>query len=83
MQGRQSISDDELRRRREARRMKAQAEANMRDQDGEDEEEEIPKFSWSDTFAMIIAAYQVLLPMLLAMIGTIVAAYFLFTWIFA
>lgn len=48
-----------------------------------DEEEELPKLGWSDTFAMIIAAYQVLLPMLLLMIGVMVAAYLLFRFIFS
>lgn len=71
---------DELARRREIRER-----GRMGDSDslpGEDEEE-MPKFTWSDTFAMIIAAYQVLLPMLLAMIGVMIAAYFLFQLIFS
>lgn len=78
MQGR-NLSDDELSKRREARRAKLRADAERE----EPVDEELPKFSWSDTFAMIIAAYQVLLPMLLAMIGVIVMAYLLFRWMFS
>lgn len=83
MQGR-NLSDDELARRRESRRAKSQAGGAMQDPDvDEDEDEEMPKFTWSDTLAMIIAAYQVLLPMFFAMIGTILVAYFLFKWMFS
>lgn len=71
--------DDEIARRRAAR--KAQ-EAQQNLENDSDDEEEIPQFSWSDTFAMIIAAYQVLMPMVLAMAGVLVLAYFLFRWIF-
>ncbi len=70
---------DELARRRQLR------EGGRKDADDPstaDDENEMPKFTWSDTFAMIIAAYQVLLPMLLAMIGVMIGAYFLFTLIF-
>ncbi len=80
MQG-SNFTDDELRKRREARRARALADAAAQREQPEDEE--LPKFSWSDTFAMIIAAYQVLLPMILAMIGVILAAYFLFRWMFS
>lgn len=73
------FQEDEVARRRAARRGKQAQEELL----GEREEDEIPHFSWSDTFAMIIAAYQVLMPMVLAMAGVLVLAYFLFKWIFA
>lgn len=73
--------DDELARRRTTR------ERLRRSDPGPgpdfDDEDDLPKFSWSDTFAMIIAAYQVLLPMLLAMVGVMLAAYFLFQLLFS
>ncbi len=70
--------DDELARRRAARRGKAEGPS-----EDDDMEEETPQLSWSDTFAMIIAAYQVLLPMILAMAGVMIAAYFLFRFLFS
>lgn len=73
--------EDEIARRRAARRAKQQEEDLAGERD--DEAEELPQFSWSDTFAMIIAAYQVLMPMVLAMAGVLVLAYFLFKWIFS
>lgn len=71
---------DELARRRV---MREQGRTIDGDSAPGDDEDDIPKFTWSDTFAMIIAAYQVLLPMLLAMIGVMIAAYFLFRLIFS
>lgn len=71
---------DELARRRQ---MREQDRTSDGDPSPVDDEDELPKFTWSDTFAMIIAAYQVLLPMLLAMIGVMIAAYFLFRLIFS
>lgn len=71
--------EDEVARRRAARRGK-QAQEELT---GQRDDDEIPHFSWSDTFAMIIAAYQVLMPMVLAMAGVLVLAYFLFRWIFS
>lgn len=79
MQGRSQSQDELARRRAERERLRKETDGA---QQGE-EEEELPKFTWSDTFAMIIAAYQVLLPMLLAMVGVMVAAYFLFQFIFS
>lgn len=72
--------EDEVARRRAARRSKDPQEGPA---DDHDEDEELPQFSWSDTFAMIIAAYQVLMPMVLAMAGVLVLSYFLFKWIFS
>lgn len=72
--------EDELARRRAARR--ASEESNGQAEDRDDDDDEIPHFGWSDTFAMIIAAYQVLMPIVLAMIGVMILAYLLFRWIF-
>ncbi len=60
---------DELARRRAAR-------AGLAD------EEDLPRFTWTDTLAMIIAAYQVLMPVVLVMIGVLLAVYFLFRLVF-
>lgn len=68
--------EDELARRRALREKLSRSDP---DPVAEDE----VKFSWSDTLAMIIAAYQVVLPMLLAMIGVMVLAYLLFRLIFS
>jgi hypothetical protein len=70
-------TEDEVARRRAARRGKQVQEELLGER-----EEEIPHYSWTDTFAMIIAAYQVLLPMVLAMAGVLVLAYLLFRFIF-
>lgn len=69
-------SRDELTRRRVQRRG-AQADETKAGGDAEEH-----KFTWTDTFAMIIAAYQVLLPMLLAMVGALVLVYLAFIWFF-
>ncbi|MFZ5814566.1 MAG: hypothetical protein ACOY93_04625 [Bacillota bacterium] len=71
--------EDEVARRRAARRAKEWQGESEREGD----EEEIPQFGWSDTLAMIIAAYQVLMPMVLAMAGILILVYFLFRWIFS
>ncbi|MEW8978128.1 MAG: hypothetical protein AB2385_06950 [Symbiobacterium sp.] len=61
---------DELARRRAARTAREAGEK------GE------PRFTWADTLAMIIAAYQVLLPVVLAMIGVMLLVYLLFRLLF-
>jgi len=61
---------DELARRRAERRREA----------GDDDD--MPKFTWTDTLAMIIAAYQVLMPVVLVMVGVLVVVYFLFRLLF-
>mgnify|MGYP000497993517 CR=1 FL=1 len=61
---------DELARRRAARAGQGKAE------------DDLPRFSWTDTLAMIIAAYQVLMPVVLVMIGVLLAVYFLFRLVF-
>lgn len=57
---------DELARRRAAREREA---------DGDDD---TPRFTWTDTLAMIIAAYQVLMPIVLLMIGVLLVVYLVF-----
>lgn len=37
-----------------------------------------PHFSWLDILAMIIAAYQIVFPILLLFVGAVVVAYLLF-----
>jgi len=77
MQGRSP--EDELSRRRALRERLRKSDPGPDD----NEQEDLPKLTWTDTFAMIIAAYQVLLPMLLLMIGVMVAAYLLFRLMFS
>jgi hypothetical protein len=74
MRGRNSF-DDELARRRTLR-----AQGAVPD---EEQEGEIPRFGWSDILAMVIAAYQILFPVVLLMIGGLVLVYFFFKWFFA
>lgn len=81
MHGRKQ-QDDELSRRRTTRERLRRSDPGPGPDLNEDDDD-MPKFSWSDTFAMIIAAYQVLLPMLLAMVGVMLAAYFLFQLLFS
>jgi hypothetical protein len=78
MQGPDS-HDDELSRRRESRRQTALTE---QEEKAALEEEELPRLGWRDTVAMIVAAYQVLFPIVLAMFATLGLAYLLFRWYF-
>jgi len=64
-----NFDGDELARRRAERRREA-------------EDDDLPRFTWTDTLAMIIAAYQVLMPVVLVMAGVLVAVYFLFRLLF-
>ena len=57
---------DELARRRAAREREA---------DGDDD---TLRFTWTDPLAMIIAAYQVLMPIVLLMIGVLLVVYLVF-----
>lgn len=81
MQGRDtrgsSSFEDELARRRAARRSGEGAP------DGEYDDDEPVHLGWRDTFALIIAAYQVLFPMLAAMGGALLIAYLLFRFYFS
>ncbi|HYG58864.1 MAG TPA: hypothetical protein VD902_12470 [Symbiobacteriaceae bacterium] len=79
MQGRNSY-EDELARRRALRDLKNTEPAAEKPPG--DTEEEMPKFGWSDIFAMTIAAYQVLFPMLLIMVGAMVGGYLIFRFVF-
>lgn len=55
----------------------------MEREDEEGQEEDLPKFSGLDILAMIIAAYQVLLPILGAFIGVMILVYLLFRFAFS
>lgn len=68
---------DELARRRAAR--------SRRDDATEDptSEEDLPQLTWKDTLAMIIAAYQVLFPVVLALIGVLFVVWFIFAYLFS
>lgn len=81
MQGRNSY-EDELARRRALRERKPLPPGEEPAADTRDDEEEMPKFSWTDIFAMIIAAYQVLFPMLLIMLAAMGGGYLLFRLMF-
>lgn len=70
--------EDELARRRAVRR---QARESSQEMPGGDEE--LPQMGWSDVFAMVIAAYQVLLPVVLGLIGAILVTYLLFRFYFS
>ncbi|MFO7172263.1 MAG: hypothetical protein DIU70_004725 [Bacillota bacterium] len=51
---------------------------------GEEPEEAEPRphFTWLDILAMIIAAYQIIFPIVFLFIGVMVLVYFLFRWLF-
>jgi hypothetical protein len=75
------LDRDELARRRALRAQRTTGNLDpAREVDGE--EDEIPRFTWGEIFAMIIAAYQVLLPFVLAVIGTMGALYLFFKYFF-
>lgn len=80
MQGRNSY-EDELARRRRLRERQAAPDADG-ESGGTDEEEELPKFGWKDVLAMSIAAYQIIFPILLALIGAMLLVWLLFKWWF-
>lgn len=77
MQGRRS-DEDELARRRATRQSLSSREQEDLDEKGE----ALPKLGWKDTFAMIIAAYQILLPIVGGMLGALLLVYLLFRWFF-
>lgn len=88
MQGRNSY-EDELARRRALREGKAKGQG-ARPQESEParegtpaDEEEMPNFTWKDILAMVIAAYQILLPFLLILIAAMLVAYLLFRYVFS
>lgn len=74
MEEKRGPQEDELARRRMTKRTQPSDELP---------EEEPIKFTWSDTLAMIIAAYQVLFPMLLVMVGVLFLFYLLFQFVFS
>lgn len=78
MQGRNSYEDELARRRRlRDRQAAAEEDAGAADEDGE-----IPKFGWKDILAMCIAAYQIIFPILLALIGAMLLVWLFFKWFF-
>ncbi|HYF94746.1 MAG TPA: hypothetical protein VD969_21240 [Symbiobacteriaceae bacterium] len=81
MHGRDSYEDELARRRRLRERQAAPHEAEPAA--SPEGEEELPKFGWKDILAMCIAAYQILFPILLALIGAMLLAYLLFRWYFS
>jgi hypothetical protein len=78
MQGRNSYEDELARRRRLRDRQTAADEVS--ETGGDDEE--MPKFGWKDILAMCIAAYQLLFPILLALIGAMLLTWLIFKWFF-
>jgi hypothetical protein len=75
------LDRDELARRRALRAQRTSgSQAPAPEVDGE--EDEIPHFTWGEILAMIIAAYQLLLPFVLAVIGTMGAVYLFFKYFF-
>ncbi|MDF2631042.1 MAG: hypothetical protein K0R39_4873 [Symbiobacteriaceae bacterium] len=80
MQGRDSYEDELARRRRLRDRQTAPDGDPESGSTGDDEE--IPKFGWKDVLAMCIAAYQLLFPILFALIGAMLLVWLLFKWFF-
>lgn len=81
MHGRNSFEDELARRRRLRERQAAAPEGEgSSTPDGEDE---LPHFGWKDILALCIAAFQILFPILLALIGAMVLAFLLFRWYFS
>lgn len=70
---------DELARRRALRTQRTEGNALAKELD---EEDELPRFSWGETFAMVIAAYQVLLPPVLAIVGVMGLLWLFFKYAF-
>jgi hypothetical protein len=70
---------DELARRRAAR---TESGENS-EQNDEDDEDDMPQLTWKDTLAMIIAAYQVLFPVVFALIGVLLFVWLLFAYVFS
>lgn len=70
---------DELARRRALRTQRAEGGAQAQELD--DDDAPPPRFSWGETLAMIIAAYQVLLPPVLAIVGLMGLVWLLFRYI--
>jgi len=46
-----------------------------------DDEEGLPKFGWRDVVAFTIAAYQLLLPIILACFGLLIAVYLIMRYL--
>lgn len=76
-----AIDLEEVRRRRALEEQRRYPSALSRDPEPDPGAEDI-HFGWKDILAMIIAAYQILLPMLAAIIGALLVVYFLFRFLF-
>lgn len=46
-------------------------------------DKDLPRLGWRDMLALTIAAYQVLLPFLLVMVGAVLLVYLLFRFVFS
>lgn len=82
LQSPEARDQDELARRRAAREEKLRTGQQGNAAAAQDDEG-IPHFSWSDIFAMIVAAYQVVFPIVLVFFGAVLALYLLFRLVFA
>lgn len=83
MHGKNSYEDELARRRRLRDRQSAMSRVSDEPVEGAPaEEEELPRFGWKDIFAMCIAAYQIIFPILLLLIGVMVVVFLLFRWYF-
>jgi hypothetical protein len=65
-----------------ARRRALRAERGAGEDPAQDGDEEVTRLSWGETFAMIIAAYQVLLPVMLVVLGVMGALFLFFRYVF-
>lgn len=72
---------DELARRRALKAEQTAEEARRRQADP-DQDEDLPRYGWSDVLAMVIAAYQVIMPVVLLFIGAVVLVYLFFRFVF-
>lgn len=79
MQGKPSLSDEVARR----RSLRTGKESTVPDpESAAGVHDDLPKMSWREVMALTVAAYQVLLPLLLALVGALLIAYLLFAWYF-
>jgi hypothetical protein len=68
---------DELARRRALRTQRGAGNDTAQEMD-----DEPARLTWGETFAMIIAAYQVLLPVMLVVLGVMGALFLFFRYVF-
>lgn len=65
-----------------ARRRALRAQRGAGSDPAQDLDEEPTRLTWGETFAMIIAAYQVLLPVMLVVLGVMGALFLFFRYVF-